>query len=208
MNDTQAAFLLDNRSIGELQQFADSVYGGVNGRHFELTDMFGRLAEYVSRVCLWERKHEAHRVSYHLSMALSWLFAIVNRLFPASSGVNIHELLKTHCAVTLLPAAPLAELQMAFAEKHRGVSAAFATICLAEKVLALGSALGKFRATHEEELLQLAAKRLAQSTEALLVVAAILNIPMNTAFQCSFGGGCPKCKKSPCECEFRIDAVK
>lgn len=195
-------------TISEMQKASDEIYRDENSTDFELTDMLGRLDEYGSRICLWVRKEEAERIDYHLCMVLSWLFAITNRLLPIRTHGDIRKHLAKHCGLELSPAAPLSEIQAEFARRHEGVSREGAVLCLAEKLLALSSAIGKYRAAHEIEHRELSARRIAQSVEALLVVSSVFSVSMSETYHRYFANGCPKCTEKICGCEFRLDAVK
>ena len=196
--------LFKNYSVTELQRLNNAIYKEVNGRDFELTEMVSRLSRFTSRTLLRVRKNETERTGYHLCMMLSWLFAVANRLYP----LNMHQELATHCALTLPAETPLAEIQAEFSSRHPDVTLSYASICLAEKVLGIASELEYYRATHEHAHFLNMVRRMAQSIEAICVVASLLRISLHTEHLLTFPDGkCPSCRKAPCKCGYRADKV-
>ena len=201
MSTQSSSLPLSTYSLEDLLRFNEAVYGTANRRDFNLL-MDSRLSEYASRVLLWVRKKETERIGYHLSMLLSWLLAIANKL-----GLLMHKEVTLYCATGLPVTAPLAELQNLFVKRHAKATLPDASLCFAEKVLALVSAHGKYQTTHQAEHLALVAKRLAQSFEALCVVSSLLGFQLNVEFGKHFENGCHTCWSIPCKGEFELNKV-
>ncbi|TSC58471.1 MAG: hypothetical protein Greene041679_108 [Parcubacteria group bacterium Greene0416_79] len=189
-------------SLQAFQTFNRTVYEAVNNRDFGILEMACRLARYASRVALWVRKAEMERTGYHLSMMLSWLCALTNRM-----GLSMEQEVATYCVIELQSGAPIAELQKTFAARHTDVSLERACLCLAEKVLGVASELEYYQETHEVEHFRNMAKRMAQSVEALLVVAGKLDLSLGEELARYFEGGCNHCHRIPCGFGFRTDKV-
>ncbi len=216
--------LLHTCSLGELQAFNDRVYGEVNARNFfDLYDMASRLSRYNARVSLRVRKEETERTPYHLTMMLSWLFAISNRL-----GIDLRAEVASYCKTALSvyfadpkmsvnappvrsqglqDNAPLSDLQTRFTELHGNTTLEKSALCLAEKVQGIFSALGYYRETHLAEHFDDVRRRLAQTVEALCVVASFLQVDLAEEFEKCFSNGCSTCHHAPCECGYRADKV-
>ncbi len=202
MNIPKTSFQLSSYSLKQLQEFNQTVYVQQNGRNFELHDMVCRLSRFNARVLHKVRKETTERTGYHLCMMLSWLCAIANRLY-----LDVHETVAAHCAMTLPIDAPFDKMQTVFASRHVEVTLQNACLCLAEKVLGLASALEYYRETHEEAYFRDMAKKMAQSIEALSVVASLLGIKLNEELEKHFANGCSGCNEVPCRCGFRADKV-
>lgn len=193
---------LGSFSLQDLQRFNNEVYAQVNGRNFELYSMVCRLSRYNSRVSLRVRQGQAERTGYHLCMMLFWLFALANRLF-----LNIREDVAAFCDIELPADMPLSELQKIFSARHTDTTLQNASLCLAEKVQGVASSLEYYQETYGKEHLLDMTKRMAQSIEALCVVASILGFRLNEELEKHFSHGCNTCKKIPCVCGFRTDKV-
>lgn len=194
-------FPLRNYSLKELKRFNHEVYGEVNGQHyFELSDLIGRLLEYNSRVSLWVRKRDTARTPYHLCMMFSWLLALANRLY-----IELHEEVARSLQTGLAVDASLHELQLLFASRHPDATAESQGLCLNEKIAALVAALGKYRSTHEKSHFNYAKRKMAESAEAILVMAEMLQVELHREFESCFGNGCSTCHRAPCGCGFRGD---
>ena len=202
MSTPESTIPLSTYSLQDLKSFNHAVYGPVNGRNFELWEMLGRLAEYNSRVLLRVRRNDTKRTPYHLCMMLSWLLAIANRLY-----VDLHKEVTEWCATGLSSDVPLFELQTFFVSKLSSADLKDTGLCLAEKVLALTAAIGKFGGVHEENHLKCASKKMAETIEALCVISSLLGVPLAKEFEKHFSSGCNKCRKIPCDCGFRVDTV-
>ena len=202
MKTTNTSERLGLCTFRDLQEFNKVTYGNINARNFEILEIACRLARYASRITLWVRKEEGGRTGYHLSMLLSWLSALANRL-----SVSMSEELTRSCKVEGERNQSLQELQDVFSDRYVGVSLQSATLCLAEKILAIVAALEYYVETHQMEFLHEAVKRMAQSVEATCVVASKLEVDLEEEFRTIFSAGCPKCSQVPCACGFRTDKV-
>lgn len=202
MNNSALPTPLRNFSLQNLQSRNNTVYAEINGRDFELNEMVGRLSRFNSRVSLQIRKSNTERTGYYLSMMLSWMCAIANRVF-----LDLHAELTTYCAIGLPADTPFAELQKEFNKRHPDAILRDSALCLAEKIQAIASALEYYRETHDKTHFSDMAKKMAQSIEALCVVAGHLDIKLNEEFERHFSNGCPGCGKIPCNCGFRADKV-
>lgn len=202
MNLPNPSLLLRDCSLQELQEFNNALYAEINSYNFELHDMICRALRFMSRALLWIRKKEEKRIGYHLCMMLSWLCALGNKLC-----VRLDVEVANHCVTNLPSSATLARLQTLFAGRHFDVTLTSASLCLAEKLGYIASELEYFRETHNPTHRLDAAKRVAQSIEALLVVASLLKIQLGEELEAHFANGCPGCHSVPCTCPFRADKV-
>ncbi|MDO8564426.1 MAG: hypothetical protein Q7R88_00325 [bacterium] len=196
-------FSIRTYSIKALQKLNTDVYGAVNARDFEISDMACRLMRYNSRVSLWVRKQETDMLGYHLCVMLSWICGLANRLH-----IDISQALMDSCGADACFAdAPFSELQIAFSARHPATQLPSAALCLSEKTQAIASALEYYRTTHAEEHFRDATHRIAQTVEALCVVSSKLGVHLSEELQRHFSYGCSKCRSVPCLCGFRADKV-
>jgi hypothetical protein len=202
MNRTALSALPIDPSLQSIQEWNNTIYRLTNNREYELSEMVIRLLRYCSRVALWFRKGGTDRTGYHLTMMLSWLCAVANRI-----SLDLYKALVIHCAIVLPPDAPFAELQKEFKKRHLDTTLQSSALCLAEKVMAVASALEYYRETHDEIHQTDMARKMAQSLEALCDVAGHLGIKLSEEYELAFSNGCCKCGKIPCGCGYRADKV-
>lgn len=202
MNSLTLPTPLRNLSLQDFKKWNNIVYAEVNGRNFDPDGMVNRLSRFNSRVSLRIRQDDTERIGYYLSMMLSWMCAIANRMF-----LDLHAELTTYCAVELSADTPFADLQEEFNKRHADATLKDSALCLSEKVQAITSELEYYRETHDEVHFSGMSKKMAQSLEALCVVAGHLGIKLNEEFERHFSNGCPTCRKIPCKCGFRADKV-
>ena len=196
-------FNLQQFSLLDLQNWNEAIYGAKNRRDFGTLAFPCRMGNYASRILLWVRKQEMDRLGYHLCVMLSWLAAIANK-----EDVTLHDEVTKHCGLVASADTPIAVLQSLFISRHSTVKLKDASLCLAEKVLAVGAQLEYYEGTHQVEHLILAKRRMAQCFEALCVEAGLFEVKLQEGFLKYFGDGCNICHHTPCDCEHRTDKVK
>jgi hypothetical protein len=161
-----------------------------------------RLFRFIARVLFHVRSEATEKSGYHLCMALSWLLAIANRL-----DLKLKEEIPLHCSVSTSPETTLAELQRIFSDRHRDTALEKASLCVAQKAMGIASALEYFRETHRDDYFVALSKKVAETFEAICVLAGLLGIELHNELLIHFARGCCKCKGTPCSCGFRDDRV-
>ena len=72
--------LNSNSSLTEFQEANKKIYSVVNDRYYSIQEMFSCMHRHITQVLKAVRKKKYRYIEYHLCMALSWSFALANRL--------------------------------------------------------------------------------------------------------------------------------
>ena len=218
-----------NSPLSDFQARNSALYSEVNDRHYSADRMFGRLHRHITLVLKAVRKFEQEKradayrhIVYHLCMALSWSLAMFNRyhinladdMWRRFPGVCPY-CSEAPCACKQRPKdrqklvgrtrgkqpVSLRDWQKMFAEIYPNVVLVSA-IHLAEEAGEVNEALQALSATHQDNYFWEVVEELVDVVTNIFGVANCLGLDLAEGMAGYFANGCPKCKRSPCECGF------
>ncbi len=189
--------LITNLSLRGFQDLNAEIYRRQNDRHFDTGTIVRRMIRQAIKVlgAVKDGKDDQF-LSYRLGMTLSWSLALANRLHLDLSAVF----------KGMIPASrtqSLVELQNL---RMQGLeSKLYEAIQLVVEISSLDELLEDFQATHESRSLQEIGRYLLMEVIGLLcMVATSAGLNLAVEMETQFGNGCPKCLKTPCECQFSV----
>lgn len=212
-------------SLAGFQGLNSEIYLVVNDRNYSPAQMVSRVHRFVTRVLKLVRKGQTDGVGYHLSMALSWSFALANRFhidleketwerFPGVcpycgyAPCCCKERAQARKEVVADPAkrpATFREFQTMFREIYPANTLQESAMHLAEEAGELDEALEYFMGTHDDRLFAEVVVELVDAITNMCAVASCLNLDLAVEMEKHFSKGCSKCNEVPCGCRFVME---
>lgn len=213
----ERATVLKDTGLDSLQHFNRATYGALNDQHFDNRAMTGRLLRYSIQVLRLARKGDTKKAGYYLSVALSWSFALANRLHinlkdriwkkyqgicPECSSVPCvcppNESKPENALEPLKQPETLKDLQRMLDLIYPNNTLNGSILHLAEEIGELVQSTEYFHGTHDERFLDQSVENLVDVVASICAVATCFDLDLAAEFENHFKFGCPKCQKSPC----------
>lgn len=214
--------LSHNCSLAEFQEANGRIYNVVNDRYYSIQEMFSWIHRHTTYVVKAARKKKYRDTDYHLCMAMSWSFALANRLHIdlAEEMWKSFPGLCPYCLSTPCACRRRAKERKKMAGRSRGRKPyslsqwqrMFARIYpnvvqnsamhLSEEVGEVGEAIRNHLATHAEKWFRRIVEELVDTITNIFSVASCLGLDLAGELADYFAEGCPKCHQAPCDCGY------
>ncbi len=211
-----------NCSLAEFQSASSKIYQVVNDRYYSIQEMFSCMHRHITHVLKAVRKKKYRDIEYHLCMAISWSFALANRLhidlaeemWKSFPGLCPY-CLSTPCAcrrraqerkkmagrsIGRKPCS-LSQWQRMFAKIYPNTIQNSA-MHLSEEAGEVDEAIRNHLATHAEKWFRSIVEELVDTITNIFSVASCLSLNLAEGLADYFAEGCPKCRQAPCDCGY------
>ena len=179
-------------SLSDFQRRNRLTYERQNNLYYPTQRLFLRLNKFVAQLLRDNRTGNIQFSPYHLSMAFSWLLALVNRL-----GIDNFEF-AVHTQFGWCQSMTLTDIQRMCAPIYTKNALEGSLSYLAEEIGELAQALDHFLATSDPRILSELTYVLVNFFTRLMVVANCLTVDLASQMEREFPNGhCPKCSKNP-----------
>ncbi len=209
-------------SLKEFQELNKQIYLVVNDRKYSIQEIFSNLHRHITHILKAVRKEIYSSIEYHLCMALSWSFALANRLH-----INLaKEMWKSFpgCCPYCLTAPcsckdrPPERQKMAGKAKGKHPVSMFewqqmfwriypnvilnSAVHLAEEAGEVDETIRNNSATHAGKWFKKTVEELIDVITNIFAVASCRDLNLAAGMASYFAKGCPKCCRLPCRCGY------
>lgn len=212
----------NNSSLAEFQELNKKIYEITNDRKYNTKDLLSRLHRNITHILKAVRKEKYDDITYRLCMALSWSFAIANRLhinlademwesFPgccpycakAPCDCKKRRYVRQQVSKKPIGSQPVAlfEWQEMFAKIYPN-TVQNSAIHLAEEAGEIDEVITNYSATHNERWFRKIVEELVDLMTNIFGVANCLKIELATEMANYFADGCCRCHHLPCSCRY------
>jgi len=210
-------------SLTDFQKINREIYLVVNDRCYDITGLFSHLHRHITQILKAVRKKKYVNIKYHICMAFSWAMALANRFhidvademwgfFPGFCPycnsvpcVCFPERVRNRqkLAGKSMGERPTAlfEWQAMFARIYPNVIE-HSAMHLAEEAGEVNEAIRNYSSTHNQEWFRKIAEELVDVITNIFGVINCLRLDLAAGLADYFAGGCPKCRQSPCSCDY------
>jgi NTP pyrophosphatase (non-canonical NTP hydrolase) len=214
-----------NSSLKCFQERNDALYRIPNDRYYSAEKIFMRLHRHITHILKAVRKNRYMHIEYNLCMAFSWALAMFNRYhidlatemwrrFPgrcpycwtAPCGCKERRRKRRKFSGRPNVAVPVSirAWQKMFAKIYPNVVLESA-IHLAEEAGEVNEALQVYMVECDDASFRRVIEELVDVVTHIFGVANCMKLDLAHWISGYFSGGCPRCRKAPCDCGFIME---